>query len=101
MTVSLWQHPDFMKLWAGQTVSRLGSVVTRTAVPLVALLVLGAGPTEMAFLVVAASLGWLLVGLVAGAWGGRLRRHPLLISADPIPAVLLLSIPRALHARGL
>ncbi len=84
-----------MKLWAGQTVSELGSVVTRTAVPLVALLVLGAGPTEMALLVVAASLAVLLVGLVAGAWVDRLRRRPLLIAADAIRAVLLLSVPAA------
>jgi hypothetical protein len=44
-TMTLWRHTDFMKLWVGQTVSEVGSVVTRTAVPLVALLVLGAGPT--------------------------------------------------------
>ena len=69
---SLWRHADFLKLWTGQTVSELGSVVTRTAIPLVALLVLGAGPTEMAFLVVAGSLAILLVGLFAGAWVDRL-----------------------------
>ena len=34
---TLWRHSDFMKLWAGQTISALGSVVTRTAIPLVAL----------------------------------------------------------------
>ncbi|MHB8959570.1 MAG: MFS transporter [Candidatus Limnocylindrales bacterium] len=95
MTASLWRHADFMKLWAGQTVSELGSVVTRTAVPLVALLVLGAGPNEMALLVVSASLGVLLVGLFAGAWVDRLRRRPLLIWADAIRAVLLASIPAA------
>ena len=98
---SLWRHPDFRKLWLGQTVSRLGSVVTRTAVPLVALLVLGAGPTEMAFLVVAASIGVLLVGLVAGAWVDRLRRRPLLIWADGLRALLLLSIPAAFVAGAL
>ncbi len=84
-----------MKLWAGQTVSELGSVVTRTAVPLVALLVLGAGPWQMALLVVSASLAVLLVGLFAGAWVDRLRRRPLLITADAIRAVLLFSIPAA------
>jgi MFS family permease len=84
-----------MKLWAGQTVSELGSVVTRTAVPLVALLVLGAGPVEMALLVVAASLAVLVVGLFAGAWVDRLRRRPLLILADALRALLLLSIPGA------
>jgi MFS family permease len=95
VTTSLWRHADFMKLWAGQTVSELGSVVTRTAIPLVALLVLGAGPSEMAGLVVSASFGVLLVGFFAGAWVDRLRRRPLLISADVIRAVLLLSIPAA------
>jgi MFS family permease len=98
MTVSLWRHADFMKLWAGQTVSELGSVVTRTAVPLVALLVLGAGPLEMALLVVSASLAVLLVGFLAGAWVDRLRRRPLLIWADAIRAVLLFSIPAAYFA---
>ncbi len=70
-------------------------MVTRTAVPLVALLLLQAGPFQMALLVVAASLGVLLVGLIAGAWVDRLRRRPLLIWADAIRAVLLLSIPIA------
>ncbi len=84
-----------MKLWAGQTVSELGSVVTRTAVPLVALLVLGAGPFQMALLVVAGSLAVLLVGFFAGAWVDRLRRRPLLIWADAIRAILLFSIPAA------
>ncbi|HXX61082.1 MAG TPA: MFS transporter, partial [Candidatus Sulfotelmatobacter sp.] len=95
VTASLWRHADFMKLWAGQTVSELGSVVTRTAVPLVALLVLGAGPLEMALLVVSASLAVLLVGFFAGAWVDRLRRRPLLIGADAVRAVLLFSIPAA------
>jgi MFS family permease len=96
---SLWRHADFLKLWTGQTISELGSVVTRTAVPLVALLVLGAGPTEMALLVVAGSLAILLVGFVAGAWVDRLRRRPLLIGTDAIRSLLLLSIPIA-YATG-
>ena len=69
MTASLWRHTDFMKLWVGQTISRLGSVVTRTAMPLVALLVLGAGPFQLAAVVVLQSLGVLLVGfLPARGW---------------------------------
>jgi hypothetical protein len=64
---SLWRHQDFLRLWAGQTVSRLGSVVTRTAIPLVALLVLGAGPWQLAVLVIVSSAGVLFVGLIAGA----------------------------------
>ena len=93
--VSLWRHADFLKLWTGQTVSRLGSVVTRTALPLVALLVLGAGPFELALLVIAQSLSVLLVGLVAGAWVDRLRRRPILIATDVLRAALLFSVPLA------
>ena len=100
-TPSLWQHRDFVKLWVGQTVSELGTVVTRTAVPLVALLVLNAGPWELAVLVVVSSLGILLVGLIAGAWVDRLRRRPLLIWDDFIRAGLLLSIPVAYALGGL
>lgn len=94
-TPSLWQHSDFLKLWTGQTISRLGSVVTRTALPLVALLVLGAGPREMAYLVISSSLGVLLVGLVAGAWVDRLRRRPILVWTDMIRAALLFWVPVA------
>jgi MFS family permease len=93
--VSLWDHPDFLKLWVGQTVSKLGSVVTRTALPLVALLTLGAGPLQLAYVVIAQSLAVLVVGLVAGAWVDRLRRRPILIATDVIRAALLLSVPAA------
>src|SRR5438094_5265699 len=95
LTPSLWRHTDFLKLWTGQTVSRLGSVVTRTALPLVALLALGAGPREMAYLVISASAGVLVVGLVAGAWVDRLRRRPILVWTDVIRAALLFWIPIA------
>ena len=78
--------------------SELGSVVTRTAVPLLALLVLGAGPTQMALLVVAGSLAILLVGFLAGAWVDRLRRRPILIATDAVRSLLLLSIPIAYAA---
>jgi MFS family permease len=94
-TPSLWRHEDFLKLWTGQTVSRVGSVVTRTALPLVALLVLRAGPREMAYLVIAASAGVLVVGLFAGAWVDRLRRRPILVWTDIIRAALLFWIPTA------
>ena len=92
---SLWRHADFLKLWVGQTISELGSVVTRTAMPLVALLVLGGGPLEFALLILSESLAVLIVSLVAGAWVDRLRRKPLLVWADALRAALLLSVPVA------
>src|SRR5712691_6915452 len=87
-----------MRLWAGQTVSEFGTVVTRTAVPLVAILVLGAGAPEVGTLVAVQSAGVLLVGLIAGAVVDRVRRRPVLIAADLLRAAVLLWIPFAFVA---
>jgi MFS family permease len=82
-------------VWAASTVSVFGSLVTRIALPLVAILVLGAGAVEMALLRSLDLVAALAFGLVAGAWVDRLRRRPVLIWADLGRAVLLGSIPVA------
>lgn len=87
------RRPDFLKLWAGQTVSEFGTVITRTAMPLVAILTLGAEPKEVGLLVAAQSAGVLAVGVIAGVWADRLRRRPVLIASDLARAVLLLWVP--------
>jgi MFS family permease len=46
-------------------------------------------------------IGWLAVGLVAGAWVDRLRRRPIMVAADLGRAVLLGSIPVAALLGGL
>jgi predicted MFS family arabinose efflux permease len=92
---SLWRHADFMKLWSGQTVSELGSVVTRTALPIVAVITLHANALQVGIVAASASTAVLLIGLFAGAVVDRSRRRPLMIGADAIRAVLLLSIPAA------
>src|SRR5437773_7528198 len=91
----LWRHSDFMKLWTGQSVSQFGSTVTRGALPLTALLLLGATPFQMGLLAAVGSAPVLLVGLFAGVWVDRLRRRPLMIVADLARALLLVSIPVA------
>jgi MFS family permease len=91
----LWRHPDFLKLWAGQTVSLGGSLVSRIALPLVAILTLEASPSEVALLRVADLVPGIVIGLFAGVWVDRLRRRPLMIWADVGRAILLGSIPLA------
>jgi MFS family permease len=91
----LWRHADFMKLWAGQTISLLGSSVTMLALPLTAVLVLEATPAQMGILEAVGALPSLLLGLFAGAWADRHRRRPILIAADVGRAVLLSLIPVA------
>ena len=59
----LWRHPDFLKLWSGETISLFGSQVTALALPLTAALVLKASPAEMGFLATVEFLPFLLLSL--------------------------------------
>jgi predicted MFS family arabinose efflux permease len=92
---SLWGQRDFLKLWTGQAISQIGSRITRTALPLVAVMTLGAGPLQMGILSGASAASVLLFGLFAGAWADRLRRRPLLIAADLGRAAVLVAVPIA------
>ncbi|MFC0030332.1 MFS transporter [Micromonospora chaiyaphumensis] len=91
----LLRHRDFRLLWAGQTVSAVGSNVTAVALPLVAVAVLDATTFQVAVLTAAAWLPWLLAGLPAGAWVDRIRRRPVMIAADLASAALFASVPVA------
>jgi len=91
----LWQNAAFLRVWSAATISIFGSLITRMALPLAAILVLGSGALEVAVLRSLEVGATLLVGLVAGAWVDRLRRRPVLIWADLGRAVLLASIPVA------
>jgi len=91
----LWRHPDFLKLWFGQTISIFGSQVTLLALPLAAAVTLDATAAEMGILAAAGSLPPLLFGLFAGVWVDRYRRRPILIATDLGRSVLLATIPLA------
>ncbi|MBZ5606512.1 MAG: MFS transporter [Acidobacteriia bacterium] len=95
----LLRHPDFLKLWTGQTISQIGSRITREGLPLTAVVVLGATPLQMGILNGASGAAVLLFGLFAGAWADRIRRRPILIATDLGRAVVLGCVPllAALH----
>ena len=82
MAGSLWRHRDFMLLWAGQSVSRLGDQFTGLALPYVAITVLQADPGQMGILVALGTFPFLLFGLIVGVWVDRHRRRPILIFGD-------------------
>ena len=98
LTKSLWRHPDFLKLWTGQTISELGSRITREGLPLTAVLVLGAQPAQMGFLAATGAASVLLFGLLAGVWADRIKRRPIMIASDLLRAALLVTIPAAAFA---
>lgn len=91
----LWQHPDFLKLWFGQTLSEFGSRITREALPLIAVIVLAASPDDIGLLVALASVPVFIFGLFIGVPVDRLRRRPLMIAADALRLLLVLLLPIA------
>ena len=91
----LWHNSAFIRVWTAATISIFGSLITRIALPLVAILVLGSGAVEVAILRGLELGATLVFGLVAGAWVDRLRRRPVLIWADLGRAVVLGSVPVA------
>lgn len=86
---------DFRFLLLGQATSQLGAQVSGVAVPLLAVLSLGASPLQLGLVSAAGTLAFALIGLPAGAWIDRRRRRPILVAGDLSRAALLLSIPLA------
>jgi MFS family permease len=102
--MSLWRHRDFVRLWAGQTVSVFGSQVTELALPLAAVLTLHATAFQMGLLSAAGMAPWIAFALLVGVWVDRsLRRRWILVTADLGRAAILLSVPvaAALHVLSL
>src|SRR5215212_12241508 len=91
----IWQQRSFRHLWFGTTISAFGSEISGVAIPLIAVLLLGATSTQMGVLRAVGTCPALLFGFVAGVWIDRLRRRLILIIADIGRALLLAVLPLA------
>jgi MFS family permease len=92
----LRENGAFRVFWAGEIISLFGDQITLLALPLLAVLLLHAGPKEMGYLTAAGLVPTLFFALHAGAWVDRRgRRRQVMIAADTGRALLLLTIPAA------
>ncbi len=91
----LWQHPDFLKLWFGQTISEFGSHITGSGLGILAITVLAATPTELGILAALSSIPILIFGLFVGVWVDRLPRRPIMMLTDVARLLLVLAVPLA------
>jgi MFS family permease len=95
-TPPLRKQPEFLKLWAAQSISQIGDQITYLALPLVAVLTLDASAAQMGLLTAAELMPHLLFSLFAGVWiERRANRRRLMIVADIVRAVMLVSVPLA------
>lgn len=90
---SLWRHGDFNRLWAGQTVSVVGSAITDLALPTLAVLQLHSGPLQVGLLVACQRLAFPVLSLPVGAVADRLSRRRMMLGADVARCALLGVIP--------
>jgi MFS family permease len=92
---SLWRDRRFRTFWSGQTVSEFGDRITELALPLIAVTLLDASPSQVGFLTAAV---WLpnIASLFIGTWVDHRRdKRTLMIAADLARTVLLLTLPAA------
>ncbi|HLT61559.1 MAG TPA: MFS transporter, partial [Microlunatus sp.] len=90
---SLWRDRNFLTLWTGQMFGQVGAQISELAVPVLAVLLLGAGEFEVGVLNAANVAAFLLIGLPAGAWVDRMRKRHVMITADLVRAVALACVP--------
>lgn len=91
----LWRHPDFVRLWTGETISIFGSLIGGLALQLTAIIWLDVTPLEFSVLAAAQLAPGFLVGIVAGVWVDRLPRRRVMIAADIGRFIALATIPLA------
>ncbi len=92
---------EFNKLWAGQTVSLLGTALTMFALPTLAVLGLHASAVEIGALSAFETLPFPLFGMFAGVLADRWSRRKIMIAADVVRFLTLGIIPLLVVSRRL
>ncbi|WP_230530504.1 MFS transporter [Microvirga roseola] len=90
---ALWHNPDFMRLWAAQSLSAIGARFTREGLPIIVALTLDASAMDLALLVALSALPGVVLSPFVGAWIDRTRRRQVLILADLVRAAALATLP--------
>lgn len=88
---SLWRSRDFRLVWGATGVGALGVEIAEIALPLLALVTLGASGPELAWVRAALFAPYLLLTLWLGVLVDRVRRRRLLVAADLARAGLFLA----------
>jgi MFS family permease len=86
---------EFGWLWAAFAVSTAGTWLAFDAFPLIAILVLHAGPAAVSALAAASLAMGAAVGVPLGPWVERRRKRSVMVGMDVVRCAALLSVPAA------
>jgi MFS family permease len=84
---------EFNKLWAGQTISLVGSALTAFALPSLAVLLLHATALQVGTLSALQMLPFPVLGLIVGVLADRFSRRHMMIVADLVRFAALAAVP--------
>lgn len=90
---SLWRDAGFLRLFAANTLSSLGTAVSLMALPLTAVSLLQASATQMGVLAACELLPFLTIGLPAGVWIDRSSKKRLSVLFNLVAAAGLALVP--------
>ena len=82
-------------LWAAYAISTVGTWLAFDALPLIAILVLHAGPSEVSVLAAAGLAVGAAVAVPFGPWVEFRRKRPVMIAMDLTRFAALMSVPTA------
>src|SRR5262249_41653662 len=88
-------HANFRNLWAAQSLSAFGGRITRTAMPMIAIITLNSPESLIGLLSAAGLIPVALAGLFGGGFVERSNKQRLMVTLDLLRAGLLLLIPIA------
>ena len=91
----LLAHRDFRLMWLSSTVTSFGGQITMLTLPLTAVILLDAKPTQMGTLVALEALPFSLFSLHAGVLIDRVRKLPIILVCEAVICLALLTVPVA------
>ena len=89
----LLRDTNYRRLWTSVLISSLGGQVTLLALPLSAVVLLKATPTQMGYLSTMELLPFVLLSLPVGVWLDRVHKLPVYRWGEAFVAVVLASVP--------
>ncbi len=91
----LLRLPNYRRIFASVVITHFGAQITMLALPLTAVVVLNASPTQMGFLMAFELAPFVLLSLPAGVWLDRVRKLPVYVVGECIFALALATVPIA------
>ena len=91
----LLNDPNYRRIFASVVVTHFGAQITMLALPLTAVTVLNASPSQMGFLMAVEIAPFVLLSLPAGVWLDRVRKLPVYVIGESIFALALITVPVA------